>query len=317
LIFDGRSFVLSADGELTCVLPACKEAVEVVDLEIATQPSATIAEDDVPRGLPVLFHSLVLGVRDFCHKNGVPDAWLGLSGGIDSAVVACIAAEALGPGRLHTLALPSKFSDPASTESARELAGTLGASFEVKSIERLHEAIELDLKDILATDREGGTTAENLQARLRMTLLMGYANRYGGVLLNTSNKTELTLGYGTLYADLAGTVSVIGDLTKPRVYQLARWISKNVTPIPDFIIERPPSAELKDDQVDPFDYETLSPKLEDLIVGSSTTTMTEQERVSLTRRVRLAEYKRWQSGVILKVSEKAFGSGRMMPITRR
>jgi NAD+ synthase (glutamine-hydrolysing) len=152
-----------------------------------------------------------------------------------------------------------------------------------------------------------------MQARLRMMILMSIVNQRGGFLLNTSNKTELTLGYGTLYGDLAGTLSPLGDVTKPEVYALAKWINSEFGSmndeggmIPQFVIERKPSAELKPDQVDPFDYDVVSPEMEKLVLGNQSNAM-----------MRAAEHKRWQAGVILKVSEKSFGRGRMLPITRK
>ena len=246
---------------------------------------------------------MALGVRDFARKNRLERAFLGLSGGVDSAVTAVIAAEALGPERVTAVAIPSRYSDPRSTSSARALANALGIGFEVVELEPLHAAAETALGDLLAH----GTAAENVQARLRAIVLMAFVNRYGGMLLNTSNKTELTVGYGTLYGDMAGTLCPIADLTKPEIYALAGWIQQTRGEIiPSFIIERPPSAELKPDQVDPFDYPAIAPVLERLI---------RENRSNAA--IRRSEHKRWHMGVILKVSEKAFGTGRMIPITRR
>jgi len=307
LIFDGRSLALDADGNLLAQLPAFEEAVEVVDMdesrimnhELSIEyPASCILHPEEE-----LFQALVLGVRDFARKNGIPRGFLGLSGGVDSAVVAAIAAEALGSENVTAVAIPSRYSDPRSTSSARELAAALGIGFEVADLEPLHAAAEQTLGDLLAS----GTEAENVQPRLRMLVLMAYVNRHGGMLLNTSNKTELAVGYSTLYGDMAGTLCPIADLTKPEIYALAEWIQETRGhPIPRFMIERPPSAELKPDQVDPFDYPKISPVLEQLI----------QENRS-NAAIRRAEHKRWHMGVILKVSEKAFGTGRMIPITRK
>jgi NAD+ synthase (glutamine-hydrolysing) len=240
-------------------------------------------------------------VGDFARKNGLARAFLGLSGGVDSAVAAVIAAEALGPANVTGVAIPSRYTDPRSTSSAGELAGALGIGFEVVELEPLHAAAESALGELLV-----GTAAENVQARLRALVLMAYVNRHGGLLLNTSNKTELALGYGTLYGDLAGGLCPIGDLTKPQVYALARWIQGAREVIPSFILERAPTAELKPDQVDPFDYPTVAPALERLVAAN---------RSNAT--LRRSEHKRWHMGVVLKVSEKAFGTGRLIPITRR
>jgi NAD+ synthase (glutamine-hydrolysing) len=179
------------------------------------------------------------------------------------------------------------------------LCQNLGCGFEVVELEPLHRAAEVTLGALL----EAGNGAENAQARLRMVILMSFVNRYGGFLLNTSNKTELSLGYSTLYGDMAGTLCPIADLTKPEVYALAAQIGREV--IPPFIVARAPSAELKPEQVDPFDYPEISPQLEALVQAN-------QSNPALKR----SEHKRWQFGIVLKVSEKAFGSGRMMPVTK-
>lgn len=313
LVFDGGSFVVGKSGEVLSALPRFEECVEVVE----TDSPGTIARE-LPEA-EELFQALVLGVRDFAGKNGLPRAFLGLSGGVDSAVVACIAKEALGPERVSAIAIPSRFSDSRSTETARELSRNLGIAFDVVELEPLHKAAETALAPVLAGEK-GSLGAENVQARLRMIVLMAHVNRAGGMLLNTSNKTELALGYGTLYADMAGTLSVIGDLTKPQVYALARWY--NARPesrgaIPDFIVDRAPSAELKPDQVDPFDYPRVSDDVEALVQGTPTKGgATPEELTRYRRMIRAAEHKRWQSGIILKVSEKAFGTGRMIPVTR-
>ena len=249
-----------------------------------------------------LYQALVLGARDFVRKNRLERAFVGLSGGIDSALVAVIAAEALGPERVTAIAIPSRYTDPRSTACARELSRNLGIHFKVVELESLHAAAEETLTDLL----NGGTTAENLQARLRAMILMGFVNRYGGILLNTSNKTELALGYATIYGDMAGALCPIADLTKPEVVALARWIDSRRSVIPSFILERPPSAELRPDQVDPFDYPKIAPTMETLV----------RENRS-DRALRRSEHKRWQMGLVLKVSPKAFGSGRLIPITRR
>jgi NAD+ synthetase len=173
----------------------------------------------------------------------------------------------------------------------------------VVELEPLHAAAESTLSRLLAG---GDTTAENIQARLRAVILMSFVNRYGGMLLNTSNKTELSLGYATLYGDMAGALCPLADLTKPEVMALAHWLNATRHVIPAFILERPPSAELRPAQVDPFDYDRVAPAIEQLV----------QENRS-NAALRRSEHKRWQAGVILKVSEKAFGTGRMIPITRR
>jgi len=295
LIFDGRSFVLDAQGGVVALLPAFEEAVSVVDLDSPAsfpEPSESLAD---------LHGALVLGIRDFARKNGIRQAFLGLSGGIDSALVARLAVDALGAGQVTAVAIPSRYTDERSTESARDLAAALGVHFDVVPLEPMHIAVERSLHDVL--ERGAGTTAgENVQARLRALVLMSYVNAHGGLLLNTSNKTELSLGYATLYGDMAGTLCPIADLTKPDVVELARWLGG----FPKFILDRPPTAELKAGQVDPFDYPVVAPRMEQLVRDQRSDDA-----------LRGSEHKRWQMGVVLKVSEKAFGTGRLIPITRR
>ncbi len=297
LIFDGRSFALNKRGDLIARLAGFEEEVRVVDPE--NDGPIKLAEAQPEEDL---YRALVLGVRDFAQKNRLERAFLGLSGGVDSAVVATIAAEALGPERVTAVTIPSRYTDPRSTACARELAQALGIHFKVVELERLHVAAEATLGDLL----EGGTTAENVQARLRAMILMSFVNRHGGMLLNSSNKTELALGYATLYGDMAGTLCPIADVTKPQVVALARWLDSVRGVMPRFTLERPPSAELRPDQVDPFDYAQVAPAMEQLVQANRS-----------DHTLRRSEHKRWQMGVILKVSQKAFGTGRMIPITRR
>ena len=261
----------------------------------------------------------MLGLRDFARKNGVRRAVLGLSGGVDSALVACVAKEALGGARVLAVAMPTRFNDPRSTANAQALGAALGIQVEVFPVEAMASAASAALGpwlDALGAARPGDTSHENVQARVRAMVLLAAVNRTGGLLLNTSNKTELALGYGTLHGDLAGTLAVIGDLTKPEVYALARGYDAGRGVIPAFVLERPPSAELREGQVDPFDYPALAPRVESLVAGAPTPDWDPAERAATERAVRVAEHKRWQSGVVLKVSERAFGTGRMMPVTR-
>jgi NAD+ synthase (glutamine-hydrolysing) len=208
----------------------------------------------------------------------------------------------LGPSRVVAATIASRFTDPRSTAAAIELAATLGVAVEVIDLEPLHAAAEATLSTVYPV----GTTAENIQARLRMVILMALVNAGGGFLCNTSNKTELALGYGTLYGDLAGALCPIGDLTKPQVYELARWIDGELSPIPAFVLDRRPTAELARAQVDPFDYATLGPVMEKLVTSHHSNAV-----------LRRTEHKRRQAGVILKLSSTAFGSGRIVPISRR
>lgn len=315
LTFDGGSFVTDARGRVVHRLPFFDEAVETIDLDDISGPEAPPPPPREALG----FGALVLGLRDFARKNGVRRVVLGLSGGVDSALVACIAREALGGENVLGVAMPTRFNDPRSTSSAQGLGAALGIPVEVFPVESLSAATSLALGpwlDALGTARAGDTTHENVQARVRAMVLLAAINRTGGLLLNTSNKTELALGYGTLHGDLAGTLSVIGDLTKPEVYALARWYDAGRGVIPAFVLERAPSAELREGQVDPFDYPVVAPRVESLVQGAPLPEWDAADRAATERTVRLAEHKRWQGGVVLKVSERAFGSGRMMPITR-
>ena len=300
LIFDGGSFVAQGGG-VVARLPRFAEAVRVVDT--CAPPGAEASSD----GIDDVLGALILGVRGFAQKNRLGHATLGLSGGIDSSLVACIAAEALGKTRVTALAMPSRHSDPRSTECARSLCDALGIELVVHPIEPLHAALESDLAAVIG--ERDSLVAENLQARLRAMILMAHVNRRGGLLLNTSNKTELALGYGTLYGDLAGTLCVIGDVSKPDVYRLARHYDAGRGMIPAFVFDRPPSAELRPAQVDPFDYERVSPRVEAIVAGAL-------HDPELEASIRAAEHKRWQAGIVLKVSAKAFGTGRMIPVTR-
>jgi NAD+ synthase (glutamine-hydrolysing) len=297
LIFDGHSFALDSQGQVIAQLAGFEEQVLTIDLEKG-HPVKSVEEENQDE----TYQALVLGIRDFMHKNQLERAFLGLSGGVDSAVTAILATEAIGPENVTAVSIPSRYTDPRSTASAIKLAEALAINLEVVDLEILHKAAEKTLGDKL----KHGTTGENIQPRLRSMILMSYVNRHGGVLLNTSNKTELSLGYSTIYGDTAGTLCPIADLTKPEVYNLAHWIQNRRGIIPPFTLERPPTAELKPDQVDPFDYPVVAPEMERFV----------QENRS-NPALRNSEHKRWQMGVVLKVSPKAFGTGRMIPITRR
>jgi NAD+ synthetase len=297
LIYDGGSFVMDNAGRLLARLAHCAEEVRVIEMETLGLPSSEGLHPDEE-----LFGALVLGIRDFAHKNGVGRVFLGLSGGVDSAVVAVLSAEAMGPAGVTAVAVPSRHTDPRSTDCARELAASLGIGFEVRDLEPLHAEAESSFGDLLGA----GAGAENIQARLRAAVLMAFVNARGGMLLNTSNKTELALGYATLYGDSCGTLCPIGDLTKPEVVSLAKWIRETRGVIPDFILERPPSAELAPGQVDPFDYAEVAPRMEALVRADRSDAV-----------MRRSESKRQAMGVILKISPRAFGIGRMIPITRR
>ena len=306
LVFDGGSFALSAGGDEIARLPRFAEALEVVDLD-SVEPVPPVAQAEPEAEL---FAALAFGVRGFVEGNGLPSAVLGLSGGVDSALVAAIAVEALGPARVVLVHIPSRFTDPRSTQAARQVAAALGARLEERPLEPLLAPFEGALADLLDGSAAGRRAHENLQARLRTAVLAAVVNRNGGLLLNASNKTELALGYGTLWGDLAGLLSPIGDLPKTEVARLARWVARTRGSIPPFVLERAPTAELADGQVDPFDYEAVSPRVEALVANAGAADE------ALRAAVRRAEPKRVVHGIVLKVSRVSFGSGRLVPVTR-
>ncbi|MCO5168264.1 MAG: NAD(+) synthase [Planctomycetes bacterium] len=302
LVFDGASFAVDARGRLLAALPACEEAVALVDLDApgALADDALLAPDDAATR-----EALVLGLADFCRKNRLPGAVVGVSGGVDSALVLALAADALGPARVTAVHLPSRFTSRRSTDDARALCAALGVRLDVVALEPLHAAAAALLEGCLPGGL-GATGAENVQARLRALVLMGFVNRLGGLLLNTSNKTELALGYGTLYGDMAGGLAPIADLTKLDVWRLAAADPR----VPRAIVERTPTAELAPDQVDPFDYPRVAPAIEALVLGDD-----QDVAPDLAVRVARAEFKRRQAPPGLKVTARAFGPGRLVPIT--
>lgn len=306
LIFDGGSFALSGDGDELARLPRFAEVVETVDLP-GGAPCAPATELETEAEL---FAALSFGMRGFVEGNGVGSVVLGLSGGVDSALVAAVAVEALGPARVVLVHVPSRFTDPRSTEAAREVAAALGARLEERPLEPLLAPFETALADLLDGSGAGRRAHENLQTRLRTAVLSAYVNRNGGLLLNASNKTELSLGYGTLWGDLAGLLSPIGDLPKTEVTRLARWVAQTRGSIPPFVLERAPTAELAEGQVDPFDYDSVAPRVEALVANAG------GGDEALRAAVRRAESKRVVHGIVLKVTRTSFGSGRLVPVTR-
>lgn len=340
LIFDGRSCVISASGDLLAALPGFEAAVATLDVFAATQMQTTSAAEDAERAASThhdmreLYEALVLGVHDYLHKSCMRDALIGLSGGLDSAVTAVIAAAALGPEHVTGVMLPSEFSSAGSITDAEALAQNLGIGTLLHMpIRALHDQLRGVLRDALG-DVTCTMTDENLQARLRGILLMAVSNSQGSLLLTTSNKSEIAVGYSTLYGDMAGAVCVLGDVLKTRVYELARWINNEhrslgfkVPPIPESSITKPPSAELRPNQTDQDTlppYETLDAiveryveleQAEDRIIEE---TGIDAELVNNTlRMIDRTEYKREQAAMILKVSPRAFGRGRVMPVVGR
>ncbi len=267
---------------------------------------------------------LVLGVTDYLHKTGFKKAVIGLSGGIDSAVTAVLAGLALGPENVTCVALPSPYTSQMSIDDARSLTENMGCGFEMIPIGGAMEAYQLSLAPLFKGLDED-VTEQNIQARIRGNLLMAMSNKFGSLLLATGNKSEMAVGYCTLYGDMSGGLAVISDVPKEMVYELARWMNRNGEVIPDRIITRPPTAELKPDQFDQDDlpaYEVLDPILaayleEHLGIDEIADRGFDRRVVEdIVRRIRLNEHKRKQAPLGLKVTTKAFGYGRRYPIVQ-
>ena len=320
LLFDGGSLILNQKGEVIRELNYFKEDFDIIDLEklratpIRLQPEKTEIE--------LIYHALVMGVRNYFQKLGFKKAILGLSGGIDSAVTAAIAAEALGNENVYNVLLPSRFSSDHSVTDAVKLAENLNTPYDVIEIENTFNALENTLKPYFK-GLPFNVAEENLQARARGVILMGLSNKFGHILLNTSNKSEAAVGYGTLYGDMNGGLSVIGDVYKTQVFELARYINNEKEIIPENIISKPPSAELRPDQKDSDslpDYNILDVILFQYIEqrkGPKEIIDMGYDKKLVNRILKMVntnEYKRYQTPPILRVSSKAFGMGRRMPI---
>ena len=319
LVFDGQSCVISPSGELAALSPAFSEDIQVIDIEHYQSVNRLESSEEKQ-----IFHALSLGVRDYFIKTGHERAVLGLSGGIDSALTAVIASDALGSKNVLGISMPSIYSSDHSIEDAKALAENLGIYFQIIPIKKINEQMLEDLSPVLNGSQKG-LAEENLQARIRGNILMASANKKGALLLNTGNKTETALGYCTMYGDMAGALAVISDLNKSQVYAVSRWINEDFgnAVIPDSSIRKPPSAELKPNQVDPFDYDIVSPLVDILITNPERAYELEGEGYSseliedLIKKVRLAEYKRRQAPPGIRISSKAFGIGRRYPIVNK
>ncbi len=332
LVFDGHSVVVAADGSIIDLLPGWESCVRTIDLGADARGDESLKYATEP--LHEVWSALVLGVKDYCRKTGNERVVLGLSGGIDSSVTACIAAAALGPEQVLGLLLPSRYSSVGATEDAHALQTNLQMrACPTVSIEALHEALHETITKELAQGRSG-VTDENVQARLRGVLLMAFSNANGALVLATGNKSELATGYTTLYGDMCGALSVIGDVVKTRVYALAKWINANhetcgfqSPPIPPSSITKPPSAELRPNQTD---QDTLPPYelLDQIIVRyidleesakqiCADPTLDNELVFEIVRMIDRAQYKREQSALVLKVSPRTFGRGRPMPIAMK
>jgi len=332
VVFEGHSFAVNADGALCGRAPSFAEnlfALTVNTAQLPVQVAASIAPARSPEA--DLWDALVLGVRDYIGKNGFPGALLGLSGGIDSALVLAVAVDALGPAKVRTVMMPSPYTADISWMDAREMAQRLGVRYSEISIVPEFEAFKASLR----ADFEGlaeDTTEENIQARIRGTLLMALSNKFGSIVLTTGNKSEMATGYCTLYGDMAGGFAVIKDLTKTQVFHLARWRNANdpygtgESPIPERIITRPPSAELRPDQTDQDSlppYEVLDAILESYMENDASIEsliaagFSKADVDKVTRLVKINEYKRRQAPVGIRVTHRSFGKDWRYPITNR
>ncbi len=332
IVFEGRSFALDARGELAGRAVSFEEAA--FDVRLTREGNNWTVQAPIDRAHSAeadLWHALVLGVRDYVGKNGFPGVLLGLSGGIDSALVLAIAVDALGKDRVRTVMMPSPYTADISWIDARDMAERLGVRYDEIAIAPEFEAFKASLKPLFE-GRPEDTTEENLQARIRGTLLMALSNKFGSVVLTTGNKSEMATGYCTLYGDMAGGFAVIKDVAKTTVFRLARWRNTHdpyrtgANPIPERIITRPPSAELRPDQVDQDSlppYEVLDAIIErymenDLSPAEIKAQGFDAQAVDkVVRLIRINEYKRRQAPVGIRVTHRSFGKDWRYPITSR
>ena len=324
LIFDGGSRFVGKNGFIQHRLPFFKEDLCIIDVN-EEQKVTVDSAFPIPERIGKIHDAIVLAIRDYFHKMGFKSAVLGLSGGIDSAVTLALAAEALGEENVRVLLLPSQYSSDHSVSDAVAMAETLKVKYEIISIKDIVKQFDNALVPVFE-GCEVDVTEENIQARIRGTLLMAVSNKFGNILLNTSNKSEAAVGYSTLYGDMNGGLSVLGDVYKTDVYLLARYINREGEIIPENTIVKPPSAELRPDQKDTdslpeydlldnilYNYIELK-KSKDEIIESG---VDEAVANKIIRLVNMNEYKRFQTPPILRISSKAFGLGRRMPLVAK
>ena len=326
LIFDGSSFGMAKDGTLLAEAAAFQEDIVMADSSIASGQPLNAAGNGADDETEAAYEALVLGTRDYVHKTGFRKVLVALSGGIDSALVAAIAVDALGAQNVLAVGMPSQYSSTGSIEDSRHLAANLGIRFETLPISDLFQGFTHLLEPIFAGTKPD-LTEENLQSRIRGTIMMALSNKFSSLVLTTGNKSEMAVGYCTLYGDMVGALAVIGDLVKTRVYALSRWVNRNGEVIPEAILTKAPSAELRPDQKDTDSlppYEVLDPILEAYVERYETTAQIVstygfassivEHVVQLVERT---EYKRQQAAPVLKVTPKSFGTGRRFPIAAR
>ena len=320
LVFDGGSFFLDKTGKIQEELNYFKEDFKIIDTEATVQNLQPQTET-----IEKIYHALILGISDYFGKMGFKKATLGLSGGIDSALVLVLAVHALGKENVRVLLMPSKYSSDHSINDAEHLAKNLGIQYEIIPIQPMVDNFEKSLSGVFQ-NLESDVTEENIQARTRGILLMAISNKFGNILLNTTNKSECAVGYGTLYGDMNGGLSVLGDVYKTDVFKMSNWINRDGEVIPYNTILKPPSAELRPDQKDSDslpDYDILDQILFNYIeLNLSPEEITakgfdEATVLKTVRMVNMNEYKRFQAPPILRISSKAFGFGRRMPLVAR
>jgi NAD+ synthetase len=325
LIFDGHSVALDARGETLALGQGFAEEILVVDLAAASRITHHASRDDFPAREQQLFAALSLGIRDYVHKCGFKSALIGLSGGIDSALVAVLAADALGAENVTGVAMPARYSSGGSLTDAERLAKNLGVRYEIFPIEPVFQAVEKQLEKAFANFKPN-EAEENVQSRLRGVTLMALSNKFGALVLTTGNKSEMAVGYCTLYGDMCGALAPLADVFKTDVYKISRWVNREKIIIPENSIVKPPSAELRPNQTDQDSlppYETLDAILDLYIVkhlgkpeiirrGFDAAVVND-----VINKVTFSEYKRRQAAPGLKVSPRAFGIGRRIPVAQR
>lgn len=323
LVFDGGSFAMNGLGELTAQAECFTENMLVLDISTDAQPQGPIAP--LPETDARIYQALCLGVKDYIQKNHFPGILLGLSGGIDSALTMAIAVDALGADKVHAVMMPSPYTASISIEDSREMVGLLGVHYDEFSILPMFEDFQKTLSNSFV-GRSVDATEENLQARIRGTLLMAMSNKFGSLVLTTGNKSEMSVGYATLYGDMAGGFAVLKDVSKMWVYRLSRYRNTLGYVIPERIITRPPSAELRPDQTDQDSlpaYEVLDAIVECYVEQNKSILdivalgYPETDVRRVVRLIRLSEYKRRQSAVGIRITERGYGKDWRYPITVR
>ncbi|MBQ0016237.1 MAG: NAD+ synthase [Bacteroidales bacterium] len=318
MLFAGGSMALNAAGNVLCQFPYFEPYSGTADMQLLTA-----CDDEKPDAVELVYKALVMGIHDYFAKNGLHKAVLGLSGGVDSALVCALAVAALGADNVHGLLMPSQYSSDHSVTDAQQLAENLGIDYDIVPIAPMFDCLRKSMEPVFG-NLPADVTEENMQARIRGTIVMSYANKFGALALNTTNKSEAAMGYGTLYGDSCGALAVIADLYKTEVYELCEYINRELEIIPQNTITKAPSAELRPNQKDTDtlpDYNTL-----DAILGLHIEDQMSQEEIvaegydnqlvaNILHRVRVNEWKRLQFAPLLKVSSMSFGIDRRVPIS--